>query len=211
MSRFLIVIIFVLILIGGLFYFLLTGESSTSTRNNITPTTAQEQNLPTPTMTEEENALRAGGSSFTDPANTFTLLYPSEYRLDTQGEGRYRITKIGATQRGQTEIYDGVVIHFETVTLDRDQTLESWVDERIKNASADGTSSVIEPKETTTLNGYQGFKYTLRGLGTFEEIVIQKDTSSQNAVVITQLVADPENIGYQKEVTTILSTLELHK
>lgn len=165
----------------------------------------------TPRSETTENILRAGGSSYFDPQGLFTFLYPPDYKIDTQNNEQHtRIYKSGKTQQGQTEMYDGVIIVFERINLDA-KTLNDWVDESIKNSTIDGTIEVIKPKKSTTVNGYPGFTYILKGLGESEYFVLQKDSNSNSAVSITTFVADPENVGFQKEVDAVISTLQLLK
>lgn len=174
----------------------------------VTPTSEAEQFI---SSSPDAAALRAGGSSYLDSEAVYTFLYPSEYALDTQEEGKYtRISKRGATQRGQTEIYDGVIVAFERVDL-QGVSLSDWVDAQIKTATDNGMVEVLEPKKTAALNTYPGFTYELQGLGSSKYIVVQQNPSSTYAVNISFLVADPEQQGYQQEVDAILSTLELKK
>jgi hypothetical protein len=160
--------------------------------------------------TPDEDNLGLGGNSYLDPNGIFSFLYPNDYQLDTSDPIHPRIYKHGETQSEGTEIYDGVLIVFETVEL-QGKTLEQWIDDKIRNTPADGNSTVIKPKEATTLNGYPGFTYRVRGLGEYDYIVIQKTPASQYALVITYIAPDPENKGYQKEVDATFSTIELLK
>lgn len=157
------------------------------------------------------NTLKAGGSSYADPNGIYTILYPSEYKQDTQNEGQYvRIYKQGPTQKGQTEMYDGVIISIESISLSG-ETLDSFITKKIASESASGATTVEQGKEKVVMNSYPGFTYTTQGLGTFKHIALQKNTDSDSAIDITMLVADPTNAGFQKEVDTIISTLELLK
>ncbi len=60
-------------------------------------------------------------------------------------------------------------------------------------------------------NGYPGFQYTLRGLGTSQNIVLQKDANSTHALLITFAISDPNQKGYQDEVDSILQSITLAK
>lgn len=60
-------------------------------------------------------------------------------------------------------------------------------------------------------NGYPGFQYTLRGLGTSQNIVLQKATNSTHALLITFAISDPNQKGYQDEVDSILQSITLAK
>lgn len=176
-----------------------------------TPSPATQQSefvIPNPPDT---SALKAGGSSYTDTQNVFTFLYPNDYKIDHQEGDKYtRVYKNGPTQKGQTEMYDGVIVNFERVDL-AGKTLAEWVDTQMKMSQDYGVTEVSPEKKSVVLNGYNGFSYELKGLGTFTNIVVQKDASSPYAVALTTLVADPTSKGFQKEVDMIFSTLELRK
>lgn len=163
-------------------------------------------------LNEREIGVKEGGIKYTDPTNTYSFLYPSDYKVSSENEGQHiRLLKIGATQKGQTEMYDGVLIVFELVELKDGQTLEQFVDVKIADSIKDGTVSIVEPKKDSRINKYSGFEYTANGLGEHKTIIVNKDKTSQTAVVISMLIADPKNVGFQQEADAILSTLELLK
>lgn len=175
---------------------------------SVVPAQPSEPALATPTPRPEVEALLRGGSSLSDPEGLYSILYPNTYVVDTSDPLHPRIFKHGATQRGQTEMYDGVIMVFESIDL-VDVTLEEWVDRRIREASGDGVSTLIKEKTPITLNTYPGFTYQMRGLGEFTSIVVQKNLQSTQALLITYMVADPENVGFQRDVDATLATLQL--
>ena len=154
-------------------------------------------------------ALRTSGKSYLNPQGLFSFLYPKDYIQDLQGEKIVRIYKKGPTQKGQTEMYDGVILTLEPITIDKD--LNSWVEDYIHNQTQDGTSQLVEEKSELSINNYPGYTFKLRGLGESEYYVLQKDTASKNALVITMMVADPTKQGFQEEVNNIISTIQLLK
>jgi hypothetical protein len=191
---------------------LITGAGYTALRPQPpTPTPMlTPMDVPSPVATIQ-SSLRAGGSSYMDSNNAYSFLYPNDYVLTEENGGTHiRIHKTGATQQGQTEMYDGIIMVFETISLEG-KTLEGWVDTHIATTTADGTLTVITPKTLTTLNGHPGFMYKTRGLGEAEHLIIQRDLKSDNALVISMLVADPQGKNYQEEVDAVLSTIELLK
>lgn len=160
---------------------------------------------------QEGSDLGQGGNSYLEPRGIFSLLYPNDWKQDTQNNGEViRFYKSGATQMGQTEMYDGVIVTVEVKDLGT-QTLSEWVDKQLKTIKDNGDATIVKPKQSTTFNGYPGFTYTVRGLGEWESLAIQKDANSKNALVITALVEDPENVGYQQEVDSTLNTLKILK
>lgn len=204
--KIILLIIALIIVATGSYYFL--GRNHSSSPPITLPTNINPTGSPQPTV--DTNQLKAGGSSYADSQGVYVLLYPADYKLDTQDKQHIRIYKTGATQRGQTEMYDGVIIVLESINLDG-QPLDAWVTNYIREATADGTSKVVTPKTSIIQNHYPGFSYTLRGLGTATYYVLQKDAASPYAVSITISINDPKQVGYQNEVNTILATLELLK
>jgi hypothetical protein len=203
-------LIVLLILFGIAGYFLFVNKQATapSSTGSAIPSPTQPVTSQAPVDT---NDLRAGGSSYRDPQGMYVFLYPSDYTQDEQNNGKMiRVYKLGPSQKGQTEMYDGVNVMFESVDLQQ-QTLEQWVDTSIQTATADGLSEIVEPKKKITQNSYPGFTYTLQGLGEAKFYVLQKDASSNYAVVVTTSVMDPQNVGFQQQVDKILATLEILK
>lgn len=202
----LVVLLIVLAILAVLYFYL-------NNKNNIVPTESDTQESNERIENADPEAvsdLERGGSSFSDPDAIFSVLYPGEYKQDTQGENQYRIYKQGPTQTGQTEMYDGVIINFETIKLG-DQNLSDWIDSRISSSIQNGMSELVKEKTEIKVNDYPGYAYTLRGLGEFETLVIQKDANSDFAVGITTLIADPGDLGFEQEFENILSTITLLK
>jgi hypothetical protein len=199
-------IVALLVVVAGAYSF-----SNQSKLDTLTNKVAKTQPTNTPSGVMNNDSMAAGGSSHLDTKGVYSILYPNDYAIDTQDNGRYtRIFKRGATQKGQTEMYDGVIIVFETIEL-KGKPLSQWVDDNIKTSTADGTIKIIEPKKNITINTYPGFTYKTRSLGEAKYYVLQKNSTSPYAVVITTSVSDPENIGFQKQVDQILSSMTLLK
>ncbi len=189
------------------------GRTAVPPTSNEELTQVPEQTLPTEVTVTVSAAddLRQGGSSYLDPNGVYSFLYPNDFKFDTQNNGQVvRVYKQGPTQRGQTEMYDGAIVVFQSENLGA-MNLSDWVDKKIKDSTADGSMMVTEAKKPLNIKKYIGFTYELRGLGESQYYVISKDPDSRNAVVITTLVADPEKVGFQKEVDSIFSTIELYK
>lgn len=164
---------------------------------------------------ESKPSSTTGLQTYQDKQGIFSVSYPAAYTQDESVNSAnntqiVRLHKTGPTQRGQTEMYDGVIVVFEVVDL-QGQTLEKWLDDRLAQATADGTLEIVKPKTAKSLNGQPGFVYTARGLGTFDTQVVQKDATGKYALQITTLVADPANQGFQAEVDSILSSLRVLK
>jgi hypothetical protein len=166
---------------------------------------------PTPSILTPSSSDSSLTNLYTDVKGIYSIRYPNDFQLDTQSDNNaIRLTKIGETQQGETELYDGIVIQIETSELNG-RILSDWVDEAIANATKDGVTTLIDPKNPVSINGYQGFTYTIEGLGTFNHRIIQKDETSNYAVTIVTTVNDPEDNGYEFEVDSILLSLNILK
>lgn len=199
------IVLLIIIILGGFYFF--SKMRSIPARNNIS-TSVSDSIRPQPSI--DNSDLKAGGSSYSDTQAVYTILYPADYILDTKDTQHTRIYKTGATQKGQTEIYDGVVIVIETIEL-QGKTMQEWVDDYLKQTTSDGTSVVVKSKKSIVFNNYPGFTYAVRGQGEATTYVLQKNSASNYAVVITTMVSDPENVGYQTEVDKTLSTIDILK
>lgn len=192
-------------------YSMPTGERPTiaePTRASVTsPTAAAASGKKTEKQIADE--LRLGGSSYLDTKGVYSFLYPNDYKQDVQSNNMVRIYKNGPSQKGQTEMYDGVIMLFESVDLGG-KTLEQWVDTAIQTATS-SESTLKVPKKSVTQNGYAGFTYTLEGLGETKYLVMRKNAQSTMAVSIAMGIFDPTNAGFQNEVNAILSTVQLLK
>lgn len=157
------------------------------------------------------DSLKQGGSSYSDPNGVYVFLYPNEYKLDTQNNGQVvRIYKTGPTQKGQTEIYDGVIMTFETQNKNG-KSLEDWTEEYIKSMVNDQTIELVNGKEKTKVNGYDAYSFRIRGLGEHDYLVMEKDKNSELVTIVVSNVSDPGNLGFQNEVNATLNTIELQK
>lgn len=201
------VLVLAIVILTGFGFFIIYGRNKTDSSALVPPPSVSQE---TAEATPQPIDLGQGGSSYLDQSGVFNLLYPNDYTLDTTDPIHPRIYKRGETQRPQSEMSDGALMVFETITL-QNITLEEWVDNRIAESTKDGTSEIVEAKTSTTQNGYPGFHYSIRGLGVSENFVLQKDANSLYAVLVTYAVSDPEQRGYQNEVEAALSTLTLLK
>lgn len=196
-----------IVLVAGVSIVLLKNQNNTASTPTEVPSFTTVTTSPSTTAQVES---QSGMNSFGDQNNIFTFNYPDSYTLDTQDPQHIRIYKRGEMQRPQSEMSDGALLVFEPIDL-KGASLESWVDARIEQSTADGTSEITEEKRSITQNGYAGFYYGIRGLGTSQNIILQKDADSNYAVMITYAISDPEQRGYQKEVDAVISSLTLTK
>jgi len=203
MKKIVFIIVGVLI-VGGIWI-----STRPSTQSPSVPATTQstspEQFLKNPPDT---TSLKAGGSSYKDPNNVYSFLYPNDFMLDESDPVHIRIFKRGPSEREQSEITNGVLMVFESVML-KDQSLDALTDERMQESSQTGT--ITQEKKAILLGSYPGFTYQTGGFGAATHLLLQKDTNSQYALIVSYAISDPTNKNYADEVAASLSTLELSK
>lgn len=203
MNKAVIGLLIIAVVVGG--YLFLNAQSSQ-------PQTPSPKPMPQVSIQPDElNELQAGGSSYQDPDGTFVLLYPNDYTMDTENNGAIvRFVKRGEMERPQSEISNGVLVVIEKADTGN-MSLAQWVDSRIDQITADGTTQITEGKKQIMLNGQPAFTYQSRGLGESQTYVVKKDNNATNVLIISTLVADPNNVGYQAEVDAMLETVEVLK
>lgn len=200
----------VLVLLIAVFVRYLVSNKSTEQRTDLSPVNSE----PTPATTEQfiknipdTSDLKAGGNSHLSPKGEYLFLYPNDYTID--GDEYTRIYKRGATQKGQTEIYDGVIVVFQSVNLDG-ESLAELTRSKIEGLTPEEQPENLSPTPTM-LGNYPGFTYEQKGFGSSTHLIVQKNTTSNYALHITFSVNDPQNQNYLNEVHKILSTIELLK
>jgi multidrug resistance efflux pump len=212
MKNTLIVVVIVIIAIAAGAYIYTNKTSappaqSTQTQNQIITQTPSGTAAEVPVANDQ---LLAGGNSYLDKNNIFSILYPTDYVQDMDGENVTRFYKRGDSQRPQSEMTDGVIVTIQTEPLNG-MTLEQKVDDAIKQSTAGGMAELTSPKAPVTVNNQQGFTYKIRGLGESTYVALQKNDNPQNAVTVVYAVMGEKQQEYQQQVDSMLSTLQILK
>ena len=135
----------------------------------------------------------------------FSVKYPSDL-ISGGGESLLNISKWGPTQTEGTELFDGFAVNFILKEIPNTSP-EEYAETLIAESESMGVSKITEGPTAIILNTYKGVTYTEEGLGTFKQIVLGSDDDSK-IMVISYIVADPGNLGFQETVDQILSTFE---
>lgn len=208
-----IIIPLVLIVITGaaIYYFVnqpfFNGQAAPSP--STTTLDSDTTSLPSSGDSSRSAELMAGGSSYLHPNGNFSFLYPNDYQIGNEGMF-VRIYKNGPSQKGQTEMYDGVLMLFEPINL-QGKSLSEWVDQNIEASTMDSMSKVTKVKAATKVKNYSGHTYSLEGLGESNHVVLQKDNNSGTGVHIIYSTYDPTGVGFDAQVESIIKTLEILK
>lgn len=202
-----------IVLFGAAIYYfvnqpVLNGESSPSSSPATSGMMDDTSSVPSGESSTSAASLQ-GGSSYLHPNGNFSFLYPNDYQIGDEGTF-VRIYKNGPSQKGQTEMYDGVLMLFEPIDL-QGKTLSTWVDQNIDASTMDSMSKVTKSKAAARVKNYSGYSYTIEGLGESNHVVLQKDDNSGTGVHVIYSTYDPTGVGFDDQVKSIIATLEILK
>lgn len=133
----------------------------------------------------------------------FSIQYDPTLTLQEDSKNDLRFYKWGPTQRGQTEMYDGII--FSIRKIDVTDGGQSYIDNQIEQFKNVGT--ITEPLRDGNLNGIPTKEYSASGLGDFKIIFIL--INNRSLIEISYMVPDPTNAGFQKTIDMMLSTFKL--
>lgn len=196
----LIIAIFLILLIvifaGAYIYLQNQKQSKNPQIKEDVETENQLSQSPTPDPTTDWETYKS-------PA--FQVKYPNNL-ISGGDESTLNIAKWGPTQTEGTELFDGYSITFQIKEL-ADTTPQEYADTLISETESVGISEITKEPSAITINNYQGVTYTEEGLGTYKHIILGSNNST-SLMLISVLVSDPGNLGFEETVDQILSTFK---
>lgn len=191
--------------------YMVPKQSSTVTQNGTygTPTQmpVETEALPTDVASpsaETEVPVPVGWQQYQNPAFGFSMYYPADVQIADRGPEGIQAFEQGPTQKGQTEMYDGINVSIKTGSRTGDlMTFVQSEQTRIKTEP-----STIEVGEITqrTIGPYTGYQFTVRTIGDGTYVYLPKGDDGYYRVVDGTL--DPSNVGFATTVETMISTLK---
>lgn len=133
----------------------------------------------------------------------FSLRYDPTLTIQEDQDSNIRFFKWGPTQKGETEMYDGIILGVRRVAVsDGGAAHIRSVIEQFENVGR-----ITDPLHESILNGLPVKKMSASGLGDFTLIFVPVGPSA--ILEISYMVPDPTGVGFQKTVDLILSTLRV--
>lgn len=145
----------------------------------------------------------ANWKAYTNETLGISLLYDPTFTLSEDAPEQVRFYKWGPTQRGQTEMYDGVLVDFRRVTLE--ESFEAYLDRKVKEFQEVGT--ITRPLSDYDVNGRAAKVLSVSVLGDFTLIFLP--LSDDSMLEISTLAPDPTGAGFQNIVDQILATVRV--
>lgn len=164
------------------------------------PENAEEFRLPV--KFAPETWPTAGWKEYADPDLGITLLYEPTLTVTKDGADGVRFWKWGPTQKGQTEMYDGIIVSFRKT--DFSDSLDSFLAAKLKEFSDVGT--VTKPLSTRDFNGRLAWNFSGSGLGDFDLTYTPIDADT--VLEISVMAPDPTAAGFREVTELLLTTVE---
>lgn len=160
--------------------------------------------LPLPTQ-KGESVLPEGWVVYKSVGMGIEVSHPSTYTVQ-ENEGYLSIYKWGPTQATGTEIYDGASMTISTGEHSQD-TLEAYVEDVWAQQMSDPIYMEVGTISRTTIAQKTGFEFESEALGRFRNIYLPR--SGGGHFLISIIVEDPGNLGFEDEIGQILDTLQI--
>lgn len=186
------------VIVVGIIMVVLAQADKRMTEQRVADTTPTASSTPTPSLPPDWRM-------YTIP-DAFQVQYPPTV-TPQQTESGVSLTYFGPTQTEGTELYDGFAVHIQQVDLPSTApTVEAYahytLEDNLQHAR------LVEDIHPVVLNQWEGFVYTLEGIGKITTMVITYPHPGK-ALVISYLAPDPNNQGYEVMVQQIVSSLQL--
>ncbi len=133
----------------------------------------------------------------------FEMKVPSDMEID-HFEDEVRFQFRGPTQEAGTELYDGISIVVNKISIKEGQTIKNAAEEMFQEDEKLGEINI--GLHAVNFAGSEGYAHTSTTLGQNNKIIIP---SGGEALVISYMAPDPTGQGFSKTTSKILSTFKL--
>lgn len=207
----------------GILIFLIIGmcvgiyflSQSNKPKSKVIPTPAGQQqttaatptNLP-PSPPSDIVTVPQDWKTVTSQTYGFSLSHPSDVTHDTISEGE-RFYKLGPSQKGQTEMYDGINLLIKSGNLEG-KSFAVLTQEKYTAAQREPAHSQVGPKTPITIATIQGVSFRVSGLGDWTAIYLPKGKDQYLEIINGTVEPTNREPILQKTVDIMLSSLKLN-
>ncbi len=142
--------------------------------------------------------------TYSNSSKGFSVQFDPTLTQEDSGDD-VRFYKWGPTQRGETEMYDGIIVTFHKVNISNSH--DDYIDSRVTEFQQVGT--ITEPLHASDLNGLAVKQFRANSLGDFTLIFIP--INSGTLLELSYMAPDPTGAGFQEIIDKMLSTFKLSK
>lgn len=191
-----ILIVIVVVLVAGLFGWMFSWQSWKS----VPPVNQTRMSMSDDQTT---GSIPTDWKLYSSDTMGFSMYYDPSLTLQEDTKTDVRFYKQGPSQRGQTEMYDGVIVTVRKVSVPNGGQV--YIDDQIEQYKNVG--NIIVPLHDSKLNGISTKEYGASGFGDAKMIFVP--INNQTLLEVSYMVPDPTNAGFQKTVDLMLSTFKL--
>ena len=152
----------------------------------------------------------SGFERYTSEELGFSILKPAGVEVVREGPNNEvaKLSYIGPNSLPQTEITDGFTVSVRRDSTASTSTLSGYLDERFSSIVETSGPLDSEP-ELVTLGEYETYKLSYQGLvgGRIREHIL---IENGHAYSITYAIADPNALGYEEKVETMLDSFRVN-
>lgn len=127
--------------------------------------------------------------------------YAPTLTLHEDAPDQVRLSQWGPTQKGQTELYDGLILSFRRVTPEG--SFEAFLEAQM--AQFRDVGSITAPLSDTVFNGRPARTFGASGLGDYTLVYVPQEGGA--VLEISILAPDPTGAGFRQTADRILSTV----
>ncbi len=140
---------------------------------------------------------------YTNSAIGFSIRHDPDLRFSQRSASDVSFYMLGPTQKGETEMYDGMNISFRKVRFSG--AIADYMQQEEGQFAAVG--QITAPLHDTQLGHVSAKTFNASTQGDFTIIFVPVDDSS--LIEIAYLDPDPGKLGFQKQIDQILATFTL--
>lgn len=181
-------------------------------KTNVVPSPTPTINIDSTIETENIEEYPETWEKYRSSTLGISFYYDQEMELKENSNDPnepLRLVLIGPTQSLGTEVYDGLILIFNSGTYEGDFG-DFVTEEHLKNKNEPSTNEIGEVIGTG-LGNLTGYEFTVSSLGEFTHYYFRDiDLKDNRYVKISTLVADPEELGYDEILEKILTSIEFN-
>jgi len=195
--NFLLIAIALVIFALGVLYYLFSPKPAPTP---IVQTTPILEPTPTPPI---EYPVSTEWKTYTSEELGFSVDYPVNMEI-SEAEDSVRFLFTGPTQKGETEVYDGIILSVSPGVY-TEGNLSDLVASVHEQKQEDTALLEVTGVNETTVAGLPGLMFIENGLGEFTNLYLQ--TGEGTYLRVTYLLEDPQNLGYLGTLQSMLSSI----
>lgn len=158
----------------------------------------------TPSPTQVQNTMQIPADYKKYESSEYSIYYHPEMEVRNEAPGITSFVLVGPTQKGQTELYDGIIFSIQSGNYTQN-TLRDFIDSEVEQFKKDGVTQITSGVISVIIGNKTGYEFSTRSLGEVRQIYLDK--GNKEFIHVTLLVDDPSNAGFDEVVNHMFQGL----